>query len=256
MRDGNARLRQQFLQLGTAVFNRLDFIVQKIDLPAAFEFAQHGFADHALALRPDKGLDRQATLWCGRNHTQITQAFEGHAQCAGDGCGGQCQHIDFSAQCLHGLLVAHAEAMFLVNDEQAQIVKARALAEQFVGTYNDVYRSVGQPFQRCRDFPGRAKAAHLNHLDRPLGKTIDQGLVMLLGQQGRGRQQCHLLAARDADKGSTQGDFGLAKANVTADQSIHRSRADHVLNHGVDGGALVGRFLKAKVVGKGFIVGR
>ena len=255
MRYGNVGLRQQFFELGTAVFNGLHFIVQKIDLSTAFELAQHGFPDHAMALGADKGLDREATLWCGRNHTQITQAFECHAQCARDRCGGQCQYVDIRSHGLHGLLVAHAETMFLVNDEQAQIVELRALTEQLVGSYNDVYRSVGQPFQSGRDFSGRAKAAHFNDLDRPLGKTVNQCLVMLLRQQSCRSQQRHLFASRDADKGGAQSDFGLAKADVTADQAIHRSRADHVLNYGVNGRALVRRFFKAKIVGKGFIVG-
>jgi hypothetical protein len=61
----------------------------------------------------------------------------------------------------------------------------------------------------------------------------------------------HLLAAGDGHEGRAQGDLGLAKADVAADQAVHGARADHVLDDGVDGGVLVGRFLKAEVVGEG-----
>ncbi len=98
------------------------------------------------------------------------------------------------------------------------------------------------------------KRRHLGHLDRPFGEAVHQRLVVLLGQQGGGRQQRHLLAAGDGDEGGAQGDLGLAETDVAADQAVHRARADHVLDHGVDGSVLVGGFLEAEVVGKAFVV--
>jgi hypothetical protein len=127
------------------------------------------------------------------------------------------------------------------------------LAQQLVGAHHDV-DAVGQALDRGRDLLARAEAAHLGHLDRPLAEAVHQRLVVLLGQQRGGREEGHLLAAGDRNEGGAQRHLGLAKAHVAADQPVHRARADHVLDHRMDGGALVGGFLEAEVVGKGFVV--
>ena len=56
------------------------------------------------------------------------------------------------------------------------------------------------------------------------------------------------------NEGRAQGDFGLAEADIAADQAVHRARRNHVLDHGMDGGALVGGFLEAEIVGEDFVV--
>ena len=148
----------------------------------------------------------------------------------------------------------HAKAVFLVNDEQPQALELHILAEQLVRADDDVDGAVGHALDGGGDFLGRAKAAHLGHLDRPFGKAVHQRLVVLLGQQRGGRQQRHLLAAGDRNEGGAQRHFGFAKAHIAADQPVHGPRADHVLNDGMDGGALVGGLFKAEVVGKAFVV--
>ena len=117
MRQRNAGLWQQFFQFGAAVFNGFDFVVQKVNLPTALEFAQYGLPDHAVAFAAHKRLDGQAALRCGGDHAQVTQAFQGHAKCARNRGGGQGQHVDFSAQGFHLLFVAHPKTVFLVNDQ-------------------------------------------------------------------------------------------------------------------------------------------
>ncbi len=111
-----------------------------------------------------------------------------------------------------------------------------------------------RPLAAPRDLLGRAEAAHLGDLHRPFGEAVHQRLVVLLGQQRGRRQERHLPAARDGDEGGAQGHLGLAEADVAAHQPVHRARADHVLDHRVDGGVLVGRFLEAEVVGELLVV--
>ena len=67
-----------------------------------------------------------------------------------------------------------------------------------------------------------------------------------------GHEHGDLLAVGDRDEGGAQGDLGLAEADVAADQPVHRLARLHVLDHRVDGGQLVGRFLEAEAVGEGF----
>ena len=45
-----------------AVLDGVHLVVQKVNLSAAFQLAQHGFADHAIALGSHKGFDRQTAL--------------------------------------------------------------------------------------------------------------------------------------------------------------------------------------------------
>ncbi len=73
---------------------------------------------------------------------------------------------------------------------------------------------------------------------------------MLFGQQRGGSQEGHLPAPRHGNEGGAQRHLGLAEAHIAADQPVHRARADHVLDHGVNGAALVGGFLEAEIVGK------
>ncbi len=77
---------------------------------------------------------------------------------------------------------------------------------------------------------------------------------MLLGQQRGRAQHRDLLAVGHGDEGGAHGDLGLAEADVAADQAVHRLAGFHVVDHGVDGGQLVGRFLEAEAVGEGFQV--
>ena len=89
-----------------------------------------------------------------------------------------------------------------------------------------------------------------------LPKRSTMCLVVLLGQQRGRRQDRHLLAAVHRDEGGAQRHLGLAEADVAADQPVHRLRADHVLDHRVDRGALVGRLLEAEAGGEGLVVVR
>ncbi len=128
--------------------------------------------------------------------------------------------------------------------------------QQLVRADDDVDRAAGQAFERRLDFLARSKARQLGHLHRPRPEAVDDRLVVLLGEQRRRREDRHLLAAEHGDEGRAQRDFGLAEADVAADQPVHRLGAHHVLDHGVDRGALVGRFLETEARGESFVVVR
>mmetsp|Transcript_44843 Transcript_44843/g.105645 ORF Transcript_44843/g.105645 Transcript_44843/m.105645 type:complete len:425 (-) Transcript_44843:795-2069(-) len=254
MGDDDACLGQQLLELLAPVLDGLDLVVQEVDLAAALQLAQHRLADGAAALGAHEGLDRQAPLRRGRDDGQVAQAFQRHAERARDGRGGQRQHVHLGAHRLHGLLVAHAEAVFLVDDQQAQPVELDLGGQQLVRAHDDVDAAVGNALHRCLDLLGRAEAAHLRHLDRPGAESVGDVLVVLLGQQRRRRQDGHLLAPHHGHKGGAQRDLGLAEAHVAADQAVHGLRGNHVLDDRVDGRALVRRFLEAEARGKGLVV--
>ena len=52
---------------------------------------------------------------------------------------------------------------------------------------------------------------------------------MLLGQDRRRHQQCHLLPGAHRLEGGSHGEFGLAVTHISAHQAIHRFWLLHVL---------------------------
>ena len=116
VRYADAGFGQQGFQPLAHVFNRIHFIVQEKHLPAAFEFAQHGFAHAAFAERFDKGFDGEAAAGRGGNQREVAQAFERHAEGARNRRGGHGEDIDIGAQAFELLFLAHAEAVFFINN--------------------------------------------------------------------------------------------------------------------------------------------
>ncbi|MCY1214905.1 hypothetical protein D9M72_267360 [compost metagenome] len=182
MRDGNARLWHQLGQPRALVLDGLDFVVQEVDLAAALELAQDGLADHAVFLAPHEGLDRQPLLRRGRDHRKVAQPFERHAQRARDRRGGQRQHVDLGAQGLQRLLLAHAEAVFLVDDDQAQALEPDLVGQDLVGADDDVDGAVVDLLDGRVDFFLGLEARQLDDAHRPFGKAVGQRLEVLLGQ--------------------------------------------------------------------------
>jgi hypothetical protein len=64
-----------------------------------------------------------------------------------DGCGGEREDIDLGAQALQGLLLAHAEAVLLVDDDQAEVLEADVPLHQAVGADDEVDAAVGEPLR-------------------------------------------------------------------------------------------------------------
>lgn len=70
-------------------------------------------------------------------------------------------------------------------------------------------------------------------------EAVFEGGVVLLGQNGGRTEHHHLLAVLSGLEGGAQGHLGLAEADVSADETVHRSRRFHVVLHIGDGGELV-----------------
>ncbi|MNF51671.1 hypothetical protein D3C84_329950 [compost metagenome] len=145
--------------------------------------------------------------------------------------------------------------MLFVDDRQAKLLEAHVILQQLVGADDDVDLALGQLLRRAFHFLGRLEAAH--HLDRyrPVGEAVAEAVVVLLGEQGGGNQHGDLLAAVHRDEGGAHGYFGLAEADVAADQAIHGLGRQHVPQHGFDGGLLVRGFLEGEAGGEGGVVG-
>jgi len=144
----HARLRHQLAQFYSAVLDGFDFVMQKVHLTAPAQFAQYRLADRTIAFLANEGLDRQAALGGSGNHREIPQPLHAHRKRAWNRGGGERQHVHLGAQVLEHLLLAYAEAMFLVNDHQAEPGKLHIGREQFVGANHNVDLAFGDSIER------------------------------------------------------------------------------------------------------------
>jgi hypothetical protein len=75
---------------------------------------------------------------------------ERQLQRARDRRGGQRQHVHVRAQLLQPFLVADAEALFLVDDQQAEVLEPDALGQQRVGADDDIDLPSAMPSRSWR----------------------------------------------------------------------------------------------------------
>ena len=105
--------------------DRLDPVVDVEDLSAAVDLAADRVADEPVVVLGDPGLDRQARLRRRLDDAEVADADEAQVERARDRRGRQRQDVDLAAHRLDALLVADAEALLLVDDEQPEIREAR-----------------------------------------------------------------------------------------------------------------------------------
>ena len=197
VRDGDACFGNQRGELLATVLDRLHLVVQEVDLAAALEFADDGLADEARLLGVHKGLDCQTALGGCRDDGEVADAFEAHRERARDRRGREREDVDLGAQLPERLLLANAEAVFLVDDDEAE-----ALEGHLVG------RSLCVPITMSTvpsAMPSSAFVVSLPVLKQESSatrtgqgaKSVAEGLGMLLGEQGRRAEHGHLPARRE-----------------------------------------------------------
>ena len=144
---------------------------------------------------------------------------------------------------LQPLLVRDAEMLLLVDDEQAEVLEFDGLAEQRVRADHDVDCAVGELLLGLRQFLAGHQSRGLRDVDREAAKALGEGLHVLAREQRRRHHDRDLLAAHRGNEGGAQRHLGLAEADIAADQPIHRPSRREIVEHGVDRGLLVVRFL-------------
>ena len=146
----------------------------------------------------------------------------------GMGGGRQRQHVYLPGHLLELFLVGHAEALFLVNDQQPQVLEFHALLQQAVGADQKIH---GPRFQVLEDLSarlGRLEAAEHRDIHRERAEAVHRRGIVLLGQDRGGHQDSRLLPVEDALHHRPQGHFGLAVAHVAAQQAVHGHWALHI----------------------------
>ena len=151
----------------------------------------------------------------------------------------------FGAHLLDALLVLHAEALLLVDDEQAEVLELHVVRQQAVRADHDVdlARSRRRATTAFCSFGGEEARQHLDP-HRVVREALAERLAVLVGEQRGRHEHRDLLAVLHRLERGAHRDLGLAVADVAAHQAVHRDRPLHVGLHVVDRLQLVGRLLE------------
>ena len=209
-------------------------------LAAALELALDRAPDEVLVVGADVGADRAPPLGRRLDHRDVAQPGEAHLQGARDRRRREREHVDLQLQLAQQLLLLDAEALLLVDDQQAEVLGADVAREQPVGADQDVDLALLVSRQDRFDLGRLAQARDPVEHERQVGEALAEGAEVLLGEDRRRRQHHHLLAVGGGLDRGPQRDLGLAEADVAADQAVHRLLGLHVALDRLDRLDLVG----------------
>ena len=195
--------------------------------------------DHRI-LRHDEGAHRQAVDRRAGDQAHLAHPGERQLQGPRDRCRGQGQDMHAGAQLLQPLLLSDAKMLLLVDNHQGKIAKRDRLGEQRVGADDNIDPAVGQPRFDVGDRARCYQARDLSDVDRQPGKALDEIGVMLARQQGRRHDHRDLMPGHRGHEGRAQRHFGLAEADIAADQPIHRPSRTEIGQRIVDRALLIG----------------
>ena len=241
--DEDAGLGQEGADAEGEGFDGRDAVVEEVDLAAAVDLALDGVADQAFVVIGDDGLDGETVLGRGLEGGEVAGAGEGEVEGARDGGGGEGEDVDGLAEEFELFLVADAELLFLVDDDEAEVLELDVGRDDAVGSDDDVDGPVGCGLEDGALLFGRAEAGEEFDAHGVLGHAIAEIVVVLLGEDGGGDEDGDLFSSEHGLEGGADGDLGLAEADVAAEESIHGLGGLHVGLGGGDGAELVGGFL-------------
>jgi hypothetical protein len=122
VRGDDPRLGDELPEPPGRLLDRRHPVVHVEDLPVAQQLAADRGGDLLVVVAADVGQDRVPVLGRGEDRRHLADPGEAHLQRARDRGGRHGQHVDVGAQRLDVFLVLDAEALLLVDDDQAEIL--------------------------------------------------------------------------------------------------------------------------------------
>ena len=126
VRRGDARLGHQLAQPGRGLLDGLDPVVDVEDLAVAQQLAPDRGGDLLVVVDADERQHRVAFLGRGVDRRQLADAGDRHLQRARDRGRAHREHVHRGAHLLEQLLVLDAEALLLIDDDQAEVLELGA----------------------------------------------------------------------------------------------------------------------------------
>ena len=250
MSDGDFRFRHVLLDLTGDIVDFLDVVEQVEHLSLPGQLALDDFLDQRPVFLNDIGLHRHPVARRCFQLGQGADADQRHLQGARNRRGGERKHVDGFLHFLDLFLMFNPEALFFVNDQQPEIVKLHVFGQNPVRADDHIDLSFLEFAQNFLLFGLHDKPVEDLDVNREVFKAL-HGRGGVLQGKDRGRaQKRDLLALGNRLERSPQRDLGLAKANVAAQQTIHRFGLHHVFFDLLHGQCLIGRQLVIEIVFK------
>ena len=141
-------------------------------------------AHDVVAVLADVGLDRVTVARRRLDDRDVADPRERHLQGARDGRGREAEHVDLHLEAAQQLLLAHAEALLLVHDDQAEVLGLHVRREQAVRADEHVHLALAELLHDLALLRRRAEARDHLRPDRELAEALAEGAVVLLGEDG------------------------------------------------------------------------
>ena len=216
--------------------------MQEENLPAAFDLGIDGLFDHPFVIRADLRHHRLFVRRRCLDGAHVAHAHEREVKRARDRRGAEREHIDEAKEVFESFLVLHAKALFLIDHREAEVFEAHILGNYAVRADDDIDRAFADALDDLALTILRREAAEHLHRHRELTHALADVFPVLAGQNSRGHQNGHLAATHHRFERGTNRDLGLAKADIGAQQTIHRLFSLHVAFDLLRAAELVGRF--------------
>ncbi len=223
--DDEPQPGHELLQLLGRGLDRLDAVVEVEALAAALVLALERELHELLVVLADRRPDRPAALRRRLDDRDVAQARERHVQRARDRRRREREHVDLEAQRPQELLLRDAEALLLVEDHEAEILRDHVAREQAVRADEDVDLARLVVGEHLLDLLRRPEAGDHLDTDREVAEAVAEGVPVLLGEDRRRHEHQHLLPVHRDGEGGPHRHLGLAEADVAADEPVHRAAA-------------------------------
>ena len=159
---------------------------------------------------------------------QVARTHQGELQGTGNGRGGHGQGIHVHFQLAELLLDGDTEFLFFVDNQQAEVFELNVFTQNAVGTDKDIHLTVRKTLDNGLGLCRRPGAAQIFHTAGQAFQALLESLEMLIGKNGGGNEDGHLLVVRHRLESGTHGNLGLAEAYVAAYQPVHGAGAFHI----------------------------
>ena len=137
--DGHASFGYQFSKPGSDFFDVTDPVVHKENLALTQQFPADGFGHGPLVVLTYVSEDRPAGRRRRGDERQVPDSGQAHFQRARYGRGRHGQHVHVRAQLLYRFFVSDAEPLFLVDDQQPEVLELDVLRQQLMGADDDIH---------------------------------------------------------------------------------------------------------------------
>ncbi len=152
-----AHRRAQRPQALCGLVYRVHAVVQEERLPLSFVLAQDRPLDELLLVLPHVGLHGPPALRWRLHDRDVAQSGQRHLQRARDGRRRHRDHVHLQLQLAQQLLLADAEPLLLVDDQEPQVLCSDVAGEDPVSADQDVHAPLGEALHRRFLLGGRAK---------------------------------------------------------------------------------------------------